>query len=304
MIRFVYLTSSSYSGSTLLAFLMAVHPQIATIGELGAALENNRPEDYKCSCGEFIRHCAFWNQVFNRMRTLHPDFSYQNSGTHLIPMGNGLFHRLQFGNLRSNLISNVRDYVYNRIPACSNHVRSIVNRNLDLAKIILDITNKEVFFDTSKIPSKIKLLNEHPECDLKVVHLIKDGRGVFDSIKRYTPENSDAKAINTWKKVNKFAERAMRYVDRKDRYRLLYKDLATNPAKELEKLCGFIGVDYTPECLDFRQGNHHILGNTKMRLGSINSIYYDEKWRKSLTSEQLSLFEKMAGKMNRRYGCV
>ncbi|MBU4242627.1 MAG: sulfotransferase domain-containing protein, partial [Desulfobacterales bacterium] len=105
-----------------------------------------------------------------------------------------------------------------------------------------------------------------------------------------------------WKKVNRFAERALQYVEKEHRYQLLYKDLATNPEYELKKLCNFIGVDYSPQCLDFRQSNHHILGNTKMRLGSNSSIYYDEKWRRSLSSEQLKLFDRLAGKMNRKYG--
>ena len=47
---------------------------------------------------------------------------------------------------------------------------------------------------------------------------------------------------------------------------------------------------------------HHIIGNTKMRLGNSTGIYYDEKWKKSLSSGQLKLFDFLTGKMNRKYG--
>ncbi|MCG2774403.1 MAG: hypothetical protein L6406_01880, partial [Desulfobacterales bacterium] len=194
MLKYVYLTSSGYSGSTLLAFMMGAHPKIATVGELGAAPEVGSPDNYRCSCGNLLKNCAFWSQVSIRLQTLHKDFSYRNFGTALAPRGNTFLHRLQFGNLRSNRISDIRDYIFNRIPKCYNHANWIVKRNIDLASSILEVTNKDIFFDTSKNPAKINLLKENLECDLKVIHLIKDGRGVFDSIKKYYPERPDYKA--------------------------------------------------------------------------------------------------------------
>ena len=166
----------------------------------------------------------------------------------------------------------------------------------------MDLTKKDIFFDASKNPNRIKFLAQNLECELKVIHLVKDGRGVFDSFKRYNPKISDSDAILVWKKQNRFIERALKYVEKQNRYLLLYRDLATNPERELSKLFDFIGVQYTSECLDFKNFDHHIIGNTKMRLGSINEIYYDEKWRRSLSSQQIKLFDRLAGKMNRKYG--
>ena len=111
----------------------------------------------------------------------------------------------------------------------------------------------------------------------------------------------DYEAILGWQRVNRLAERALTYLDKSDRYRLRYEDLVSNTAYELAKLCEFIGVEYSPRCLDFRDSERHIIGNTKMRLASSNEIYHDEKWKRTLSVEQLTLFNRLAGKMQKKY---
>jgi hypothetical protein len=236
------------------------------------------------------------------MKKLHEDFSYKNFKTRLRPKSGNLIDRLQFSNLRNNQISDIRDYMYNIFPKHYNHIYNITKRNIDLAKVILDIAQKDIFFDTSKDPNRIKFMKQALGCEFKVIHLVRDGRGVLNSKKKYHPERSDVEAIMSWKNVNKFATRALKYVERKNRYLLLYKDLALNPEDTLTKLFNFIGVKYTSQCINFRDTDHHIIGNSKMRLGSSDRIYYDEKWKQSLSSEQLMLFDRLAGKMNKKYG--
>jgi hypothetical protein len=177
-----------------------------------------------------------------------------------------------------------------------------MKRNIDLAELILHLTGKDIFFDSSKNALRIKFLSQHLNCELKVIHLIKDGRGVFDSCKRYRPNWSDRSAIMLWKNANKYIERALNYVEKTNRYRLLYTDLVSNPEYEIKKLCDFIGVEYTSNLINFRNSQHHIIGNARMRLGRKTKIYYDEKWRKSLSAKQLKLFNRLAGRLNSKYG--
>jgi len=56
MLKYVYLTSSGYSGSTLLSFMLGAHPCIATVGELSNSIENNDPDNYRCSCEKLIKN--------------------------------------------------------------------------------------------------------------------------------------------------------------------------------------------------------------------------------------------------------
>jgi hypothetical protein len=280
------------------------HQRIASVGEIANTNRSDLgdPENYQCSCGKLLKECAFWKKVFIEMKKSYKDFSYNNFNLRLALKDAGFISRLQFFNLRYNFISDFRDYIYSKIPKYRTKVYSTLKRNIDLAEAILFVTGKDIFFDSSKNALRIKFLRQHLSCEFKVIHLIKDGRGVFDSCKRYRPHWSDRNAIMLWKKANNYIERALSYVEKANRYRLLYKNLVNNPEYELNKLCEFIGVEYTPNCLDFRDSDHHIIGNSKMRLGINNKIYNDEKWRESLSTEQIRLFERLSGRMNRRYG--
>ena len=299
--RFIFLTSSSFSGSTLLAFMLGAHPSIATVSELTGLIESIDSEDYVCSCGNLLAHCSFWNSISIRMRRSHEEFSINDFKTRYKPLSQSVTDKLQFSDLRYNSISYVRDYIYQQIPRYRDHLRSITKRNIDLSNHILEFTNKDIFFDASKEPNRIRPLKQALECEFKVIHLVKDGRGVFDSFKRHYPQMPDYEAILGWQRVNRLAERALTYLDKSDRYRLRYEDLVSNTAYELAKLCEFIGVEYSPRCLDFRDSEHHIIGNTKMRLASSNEIYQDEKWKRTLSVEQLTLFNRLAGKMQKKY---
>lgn len=303
MLKYIYLTSSGYSGSTLLSFILNAHPRIASIGELSNSIEKEDPESYSCSCGQLIKDCLFWKTVTDEMdHTSYSDFDYRNFKTKITPKEDNLLGKMQFMNFNSNFLSDIRDYLFKNIPEYQNHITKIVQNNIDLAKTILKITKKDIFFDASKDPRAIKYFRNTFGCEFKVIHLIKDGRGFLYSAKRYNPRRSDLNIILSWKKMNELMDRSIKYVKKENRFILTYKQLSKNPAETLSKLCKFVGVDYIESCLDYRNFDHHIIGNSNMRLGSDNQIKYDEKWREGLTSSQIMLFEDVAGKLNRKYG--
>jgi hypothetical protein len=66
-IRFVFLTASPFSGSTLFSFLVNSHPDIATVGEMSGPTSRQDPETYQCSCGKGMKDCHFWIAVKARM---------------------------------------------------------------------------------------------------------------------------------------------------------------------------------------------------------------------------------------------
>lgn len=236
------------------------------------------------------------------MQKIYKDFSCRNFKTRFEPKSNSFADRLQFARIVNPRISNIRDSIYSMIPKYNDYIYRKAKRNIDLANVILDIVNKDIFFDASKTPNRIKFLKQYLDCEFKVIHLVKDGRGVFDSHKRNKRGISDEGAISAWKKANLLAERELKSLEKGNKYLLRYKKLVTDPESELRRLSDFIGVEYNSQCLDFRNFDHHIIGNTKMRLDTRTEIFYDEKWKQSLSPEQLKLFERLAGDMNRGYG--
>lgn len=59
----IYIAGRAHSGSTILTVILDGHPQIKGCGEILDALARG-PEE-KCSCGERIRECPEWSQVFS-----------------------------------------------------------------------------------------------------------------------------------------------------------------------------------------------------------------------------------------------
>ncbi|MBK7814091.1 MAG: hypothetical protein IPJ52_07155 [Rhodocyclaceae bacterium] len=60
--RLLYVTSSSYSGSTLLAFLLNTHPGIFTVSEMiGWDFEDG--EEFRCSCGATLDRCPLFVSI-------------------------------------------------------------------------------------------------------------------------------------------------------------------------------------------------------------------------------------------------
>lgn len=80
-----------------------------------------------------------------------------------------------------------------------------------------------------------------------------------------------------------------------------YESLCAEPETTLTRIFEFFGLDPMRVELDFRSVEHHILGNS-MRLGSSSDIRLDEKWRSQLTDADLNIFDRIAGKFNRRLG--
>ena len=66
--RFLYIAGTSFTGSTLLSFLLNLHPQIVGVGEMTGpfrGVEDRR--GYPCSCGAALSECPFWTAVGQEM---------------------------------------------------------------------------------------------------------------------------------------------------------------------------------------------------------------------------------------------
>ncbi len=70
---------------------------------------------------------------------------------------------------------------------------------------------------------------------------------------------------------------------------LTYESLCRHPERELGKVYEFVGIAPEPLPDDFKDHEHHILGN-RMRLKS-GEIRLDERWRNDLAPEDRRLIE-------------
>jgi hypothetical protein len=321
MTKFVYILSASHSGSTLLTMLLNSHPEVATIGELSPGHMENLSW-YLCSCGAPIRECAFWRYVTSAMVKNGIEFCLDDFGTRFSMPNSRIATKLLNPLHRGPVLELLRDAGLRLFTRWPNRVTEIMHTNNNLVRVILDYYHAQVFVDKGNRALRLKFLLSNPSFDVKVIHLIRDGRAVAltymdpfafaDSEdenkrggggggKRENERLAMAQAAYQWKRCNEEAEHVLASIKRQRRIEIRYEELCTDTENTLGRLFEFLGLEPEKRIKDFRLVEHHIIGNG-MRLDMTSKVQLDERWKSVLTEDKLRIFDRIAGTMNRRYG--
>lgn len=294
---YVYLHSVEHSGSTLIACLVGAHPEVSGVGEFGTPFS----PDGNCSCGATYAACGFWSAWIEEARAQGVDFALGRPGINLLPApGGGRREDLFYHLFPSGALDRARDLLFPAGSPLARRARAAVDKSERLARILCDMEGSRVFFDSTKNSLQIPFLARHLTSPLKVVSLVRDGRGVMNSLiekEKYTPEQ----AVAAWMWGNRNLQRAERYVAPAHLFRVRLEDLCREPEATLRALFHFLEVD--PDVrLDYAdRSRRHIVGN-RMRHVFTGEIRSDESWRGKLSPELLALFERRAGALNRSLG--
>ena len=295
-IPFVFLTSHAFSGSTLTSFLMGMHPEIATVGELTGPARRLDLQTYPCSCGKLFQQDPFWQDVATAVNQYGLPYSLNNYlDTRFELSSNALGQRLLAGSFRSNALEQLRDsVVFTLWPGKLAQLKEQARRNELFARAVLDVTGKSIFLDTAKDPMRIRYLPLAPNIDLHVIHLVRDVRGVVASIRSRHPDTNVETAVRSWIAREKNINRLLETIPTNRQIKLNYEELVTDTLPTLNKLLAFVGAQPLETLGDYREAEHHILGN-RMRKRQSSEIKLDEKWRTALSTEQLQTISRMVG---------
>ncbi len=323
MTKLAYILAASHSGSTLLSMLLGSHPQISTVGEI--KLSSKAMGDlacYRCSCGQLIRRCNFWQKVREGMIRRGYEFDIADAGTDYRTVDSRYARRLLGPLHRGRLLENLRDGALKISPTWQRQLPEIQSRNAALVSTIIEITGVKVVADSSKTAVRLKYLLRNPELDVKVVRLIRDGRGVTltymdpaefadardpslrgggTGSNRENERLTLARAAYQWRRSNEEAENLLCRLDKSKWIEIRYEQLCEDTENTLGLLFRFLGLNPERRVKDFRSVDNHVIGNG-MRLDTTSEIRLDERWREKLTDQDLQIFNDVAGKMNQRYG--
>ena len=320
-IPLVYILSASHSGSTLLAMLLGSHPEVCTVGELKLTSMGD-VDRYLCSCGKRIKECEFWTAINQDMSERGFEFDITNAGTD-IRTGATAYTRWLLRPLhREPLLERFRDLALALSSAWRANLKQIQARNLALIESVMSRTGKRVIVDSSKIGIRLKYLLKNRGIEVKIIRLVRDGRAVALSYmdpaefadasdpelrgggtggRRESERLSIKDGAYEWRRSNEEAEAILKSLGRSRWTEVHYEDLCEKTQETMERLFSFIGVEPRSGTLDFRSANHHVMGNG-MRLDSTSQISLDERWRSTLSKEDLKVFDSVAGDLNRRLG--
>jgi hypothetical protein len=175
-------------------------------------------------------------------------------------------------------------------------------RNVAFAQSVLEVTGASVFVDASKERMRIRYASRHMDADLRVIHLVRDVRGVVDSAIRHAngPVDPEATARH-WARTN---ETLRRHGERlgADRYRLVrYEELCADPTRTMQSLFAFSGVAAASS--GSSQRDLHLIGNARRLDADWSEIRADERWRDRFDAANAARIMRAAGpSVGRFYG--
>ncbi len=318
--KLIYLAAASHSGSTMTAMLLGAHPDLCSVGELKAVHLGNK-ESYLCSCKSLVSQCSFWQGVTDKMQSKGQNFCISEAKTDIRMGATPYIFKLLKPLVRNKFMEFVRDSLLNLSPVWRKNLPTLQQRNFDYAQSIAEQAGVETVVDSSKIGIRLKYLLKNKNFDIKVIWVVRDGRGVSLAYKNPS-EYADAKdpkfrgggagktqehgrgvrqGAHEWVRCNQETEAILATIPKNNWIKVHYEDICNNTEATLNNIFNFTGVDPNKKRLDFKSVEHHVIGNG-MRLDDSEEIKLDERWKEQLSDEELAIFEQVAGEYHRKLG--
>jgi len=313
--KVLYILSSPHGGSTLLSLVAGNHPLVANLGEV-SFIPKHLALTGKCTCGDVLAECTEWKEVFDiilsstgvDMRTSPYDLYL---GDAIQTKGGSRTDSAYQTHWRKNLarVRSIIDRAALKIPPWGGiewrtlpSIKKSVDNTMELYNAAAEAWDKEVIVDASKFPRKaIHLYQKYPD-NVRILHLVRDGRGVTASRMKYMP--AEGAAIR-WRHYHHLTmDMLHKWVPAEHRMTMRYEDFVKSPESSMEGLCDWIGIPYQKEMLEFsNELVVHSAGGNPARFNISGGIKpADEKWRTLLDKEMLQKFDGIGGKLNRELG--
>lgn len=139
----------------------------------------------------------------------------------------------------------------------------------------------------------------------RYMHLLRDGRDVVSSMVTRHGNDYLFEAVLRWKTSLKRIRRFQKELSTDRFIEIRYEDLVRKPEPTLQKVCMFIGIDYTPRMLDYWKLPTTIEHKYESYHKNLGKPVFDSsigKWRERLTKPQQDYVMKNLAKELRELG--
>ncbi|WP_436523809.1 sulfotransferase family protein [Actinoplanes sp. HUAS TT8] len=301
MAEVLFLGGLGRSGTTLVERLLGELPGVCALGEVVHLWQRDLRDDERCGCGERFSTCEFWLRV-----------------------GKSAFDG--WDNVDVDRVLALRDAVERtrHIPWLAStarpaaDVREYASFYAKVYAAAAEVSGAKLVVDSSKHSALAHVLRAAGDIDLRVVHVVRDARGVAyswtkrvarpetdgaDEMTRYSPGRSAL----LWNAHNAaFGLLARRGVPVR---RIRYEEFLADPRAGLIRLADFAGITLQPADLEFLRPGHadlrvgHSAAGNPMRftVGRL-PLRHDTAWMRALPPAQRRLVGAVCGPMLRAYG--
>lgn len=256
--KIVYIAGMPHSGSTLLDLMISANSHVFSVGEAfqladyahGRRVKNERTKfGNECTCGAE----TIWH------------CSFWPKVDDLVRKESGL---------------GLRDLdIQSRDPG------TFRLHNQLFFDAVAEATGAGVIVDSSKLEGRLRALTASGFAPIQPIHLMRDPCGQVHSVARRASQQVMRPALRYCKETI----RIMLLLRGMPHLSVRYEDLVRYPAEQLQKIMGWIGVDYEPEQLSWHESVRHNLSGNVMRKSADSAIRADEKWRNEMNIGQKML---------------
>lgn len=317
MKKIIFIASDVRSGSTLLDNLISNHPAIRSVGEmtqLTSHLNKGRigvSWDWRCTCGSQLDECPVWGAV---SRKYEQEYARPLASVDTRPdpkvqaWGYRLKSYLSFFMPGDKMKKGLTRQAYQ-----SEFLKEYGSELIRILEKFCSVSRCEIVVDSSKTAEYFLCLREAcpPDVELKLIHLVRDGRAVLfskkkraEKYKEYGLEFKLLPSIRGWWFINRQLAAVKALLDPVDVLDVRYEDLCRDLNTEMQRISDFAGISFCREMLYLTNMDKHNIGGTSHRLSwsSDTSITLDERWKDGLSSGEKCLFWALAGRLQRRLG--
>lgn len=308
----VAIAGTGQNGATLFCRMLGELPGHIAVGEIGRLWEKGLLENVECACGRPFRECPFWTEVGARafggwdtldteevMRLYEGLTLYRSRLQHPFALPFILFPRL-WGRYGRDL-------------------RAYAELMQRLYRAILDVSGASVIVDAMKIPAHVYMVSRSPGFRTKVLHLVRDSRGVaYSNSKKverqgnrpgqqFRVQRPPRKSGIKWTWFN-LSYPVLRWFGT-PMMRVRYETLVRRPQEVLTEAAAFLGVPVGPDTLAFLHGDEvdlpagHIPAGNRMRLlsGTV-TLRVDDAWKRELDPRARRIVTAITWPLLGRYG--
>lgn len=308
-ISVMYIAGAGRSGTTLLSALIDTSPDCFSAGEATHLWYRGVVEDQLCSCNQPFSRCELWQEV---IRAGFGDISYTDA------------RHIEQARRRCISLATIPLWLLPRILQTSRFQSALHEYRQALTALygaIHKITGKKLIVDSSKYPPEAFLLQQTPEIDLKLVHLIRNCSAIvyawqkrmrLDEVyyrQEYMAVYNPAKTCTAWICFNVLFERMLKQLNRGGEDKgmaIRYEDLIESPTATLNSIADMFNISRATCAFDENNStslpiNHMVSGNP-VRLQSGDTVLsLDSEWEQNMRRSQRWMVRALAGWLQARY---
>ncbi len=302
--RVLYIGGFGRSGSTLVERILGQLPGFCSAGEVVFLWRRGLLENQLCGCGAAFADCDFWTRVG---KTAFGGWDQLDAAEMI-----ALQHEVDRNRYIPGMVApRLRPGAQ---PAVDRYAEALSR----LYRAISEVSGAPVVIDASKHASTAFLLRRVPGLDLRVVHLVRDSRGVAYSWTKevrkpevtegdaFMPVYRPSSSALQWLGYNLLFD-ALGLLD--DTMVLRYEALMSDPASALRRILAHARQPVTPEAFSFLGdgwvdlGVDHTVAGNPMRFhrGRLD-LRLDQAWTTKLPARDRKVVTAITWPLQLRYG--